>query len=124
MSKPYLIGWYYALKAFFKTFYWHKARRNMWIGLVKKKYYWYTTEELLESNKKCLGTLEELGRKAFPNGIPEYEHNYRYNEMEDYYEDEDEYDLLPTKKCLCGREYPDLPLYFNKDDLCLICSQK
>ena len=118
MPRPYLVGWGYALRVYFKTFKRAKASRRMWIKLVKRKYYWLTTEERVESNKKCLGTIAELGRKAFPNGISK-------DYLDDYYEEiEEEYDRLQTKKCLCGREYPDLPMYFNEEGLCLICSQE
>jgi len=52
MSRPYLVGWGYALKAFFKSYRKSKIQRKFWRQLIKKKYYWLTTEERIESNKK------------------------------------------------------------------------
>jgi len=34
------------------------------------------------------------------------------------------FDNLPTRKCQCGREYPDIPMYFSYKGLCVICNQK
>ena len=53
MPRPYLVGWGYALKAFFKSYRKSKIQRKFWRQLIKKKYYWYTDKERVESNKKC-----------------------------------------------------------------------
>jgi len=53
MPRPYLVGWKYAFEALFKTYRKSKIQRKFWKQLVKKKYYWLTDEERIESNKKC-----------------------------------------------------------------------
>ena len=97
MPRPYFVGWGYALKAFFKSFRKSKIQRNFWRQLVQKKYYWLTTEERVESNKKCLETLGELGKKMFPNGISkDYLDDY-YGE-DDYISEEVRERLIQAKK--------------------------
>jgi hypothetical protein len=66
MPRPYLVGWGFALKVFVKSYRKSKIQRKFWRQLVKKKYYWFTDEERVESNKKCLGILGELGKIIFP----------------------------------------------------------
>jgi len=39
-------------------------------------------------------------------------------------EELDKLDLVVSRKCKCGRWYPNLPMYFNEEGLCLICSQE
>ena len=69
MTRPYLVGWGYALRAFFKSYRKSKIQRKIWRQLVHKKYYWLTTEERIESHRKCLGALGELGKIIFPDVI-------------------------------------------------------
>jgi len=83
MPRPYLVGWKYAFEAYFRTFKRTKASRSMWIKLVKKGYYWLTTEERVEANKKCFGAISELGKNMFPNGISKDDYRYSYNCDED-----------------------------------------
>jgi len=76
-----------------------------------------------------VGTTEELfGNLHFPTsllwdmckecGISDDMEFDNYNK-----DDEIDFDNIPTKKCSCGREYPDIPMYFNVDGLCLVCNQ-
>ena len=69
MARPYLVGWGYALRAFFKSYRKSKIQRKIWRQLVHKKHYWLTTEERIESHRKCLGALGELGKIIFPDVI-------------------------------------------------------
>ena len=85
MPRSYLVGWGYAFKAFYKSYRKSKIQRKIWRKLVHKKYYWLTTEERVESHKKCLDALGELGKNMFPNGIPF--DDYDYSEMNDYDEE-------------------------------------
>jgi len=65
MPKPYVIGWYEAFKALNS---WRKhdgwrimwRRRRIWLGLVKKRYYWVTTEERVESMQRFIDAMGEL----------------------------------------------------------------
>ena len=59
MSRPYLIGWYYAFQHLWQL----RKRKNkwyMWKQLLKKKYYWLTPEERVEAIKKCFNELRKI----------------------------------------------------------------
>ena len=65
MPRPYFIGWYYALISLSKIIKVNrlkpkKLRYKFWKQQVKKKYFWLTTEERIEQNKKCFDELRKI----------------------------------------------------------------
>jgi len=76
MPRPYLVGWGYALKAFFKSYRKSKIQRKFWKQLVKKKYYWYTDEERIKANKKCMNELRKITFKYDDNEEDSFHDGY------------------------------------------------
>jgi hypothetical protein len=88
MNRPYLIGWYYAIKRLFKILFRTKNKRLkttfyiFWKQQLKKKYFWYTTEELVEVNKKCWDEIKKRHQELNPE-LARAIYNYEDDE-EDY----------------------------------------
>ena len=90
MPRPYFIGWYYALISLSKIIKVKrlkpkKLRYKFWKKQVQKKYFWLTTEERIEQNKKCCDELRKITWNI---------------QLDSYYEDLDEQKgiQMPTNK--------------------------
>ncbi len=76
MTRPYLVGWYYAFKHLWKLRNF-KRKWYMWKQLISKKYYWLTIEERVEANKKC---FDELKKISIEPGLAKELYNYEGEE--------------------------------------------
>jgi len=65
MPRPYVVGWYYFIRKVMHDIRLHgfkivKKRKNIYKQMIKKKHFWYTTEERVEKHKRFIEELKKV----------------------------------------------------------------
>lgn len=84
MPRPYLVGWYYALKDLKRR--WKiKPHRKIWLHMLRRKYYWRTPEERVQSMKHMLDELKKIPFQKYDVDDEPYDYDENcLNPPEDY----------------------------------------